>query len=296
VSAASFDAVAARRGAEARAAVIEPLRTLEDRTAAFAGLQPIGNGWTRRLYDGDFQLFPLRDDRPATSLVFVQSRDGNTVADDPGDLGGGSTDKHLIYEGLTRVAADAVLAGASTAVSRTAFFSVWHPQMVALREALGLPRHPVQIVLSGSGTFDVDRALLCSVPDVPAVVLAGEAARARLEDRVRARPWVAIVGLGDGLAAAMRRLRTEHHIRRVSAIGGRTAATALLEAGLVDDVHLTTTGRTAGEPGTAFYAGPRAIPLETVVRKEGRGSDGPIVYEQLALTGSSSRSGPTPRP
>jgi len=46
--------------------------------------------------------------------VFVQSRDGNTGARDPSSLGGGDTDKHLIYEGLSRVASDAVVAGAET--------------------------------------------------------------------------------------------------------------------------------------------------------------------------------------
>jgi len=48
------------------------------------------------------------------SLVFVQAADGNTVASDPALLGGGQTDKHIVYEGLSRVAADAVLAGART--------------------------------------------------------------------------------------------------------------------------------------------------------------------------------------
>ena len=46
--------------------------------------------------------------------VFVQSADGNTGARNPADLGGGETDKHLIYEGLSRVDVDGVLAGAAT--------------------------------------------------------------------------------------------------------------------------------------------------------------------------------------
>ena len=69
--------------------------------------------------------------------MFVQSLDGNTVADDPSDLGGGDTDKHLIYEGLSRVAADAVMAGAATVAGGKIVFSVWHPELVRLRSALG---------------------------------------------------------------------------------------------------------------------------------------------------------------
>ena len=71
------------------------------------------------LFDGDFYVSPPPDEsRPACNLVFVQSRDGNTGASNPSSLGGGETDKHLIYEGLSRVAADAVLAGAETIRAR----------------------------------------------------------------------------------------------------------------------------------------------------------------------------------
>ncbi|PYR25544.1 MAG: hypothetical protein DMF98_11910, partial [Acidobacteria bacterium] len=80
-----------------------------------ADLVAIGNAWTRRLFDGLFYMSaPPIDELPATNLVFVRSRDGNTVAKDPSMLGGGEADKHLIYEGLSRVAVDAVMAGAET--------------------------------------------------------------------------------------------------------------------------------------------------------------------------------------
>ena len=52
-------------------------------------------------------------------------------------LGGGETDKHLIYEGLSRVAADAVLAGAETIRGGDIVLSVWHPELVRLRASLG---------------------------------------------------------------------------------------------------------------------------------------------------------------
>ena len=70
------------------------------------------------------------------SLVFVQSRDGNTGANNPAELGGGPTDKYLIYEGLSRVAADGVMAGAST-IGKSVFFSITHPQLVALAARVG---------------------------------------------------------------------------------------------------------------------------------------------------------------
>src|SRR5687768_3025937 len=75
------------------------------------GMLAIGNAWSAALFDGPFfrSAAPAADGLPVVSLVFVQSRDGNTVAADPSSLGGGETDLHLVYEGLSRVDADAVL-------------------------------------------------------------------------------------------------------------------------------------------------------------------------------------------
>src|SRR5215470_3705990 len=140
----AFDEFAAKKTREAAAARIEPLSAVLDRPGT-EQLVRIGNAWTRRHYGGDFDLVVPPDGQTALSLVFVQSSDGNTGAADPSTLGGGPTDKHLIYEGLSRVAADGVLAGATTVRGNT-FFSVWHPELVALRDALRLPRHPAQMV------------------------------------------------------------------------------------------------------------------------------------------------------
>ena len=87
------------------------------RFGAASGLCAIGNEWSRPVFDGDFYRAErsFEGDLPTVSLVFVESRDGNTGAGDPVSLGGGETDTHLIYEGLSRVDADAVLAGATMA-------------------------------------------------------------------------------------------------------------------------------------------------------------------------------------
>src|SRR5512143_3229013 len=107
----SFAEFAARKRHEAAAVPLDPLRTIEERPAP-CGWKPIGNDWTRRVYDGWFLVPDREAPAPAVSLVFVRSRDGNTEAHDPGELGGGPVDQHVIYEGLSRVAAGAVLAGA----------------------------------------------------------------------------------------------------------------------------------------------------------------------------------------
>lgn len=291
-----FAAFAADKARDAGTARIAHLKTLDDRSAAFGCVQ-VGSAWTHERYDGLF-LLPAhaRDSLPCVSLCFVQSHDGNTGAQDPGVLGGGPTDKHLIYEGLSRVAADAVMAGAATAAGDRTFFSVWHPELVALREALGLPRHPAQIVLTGRGCVDLERTLLFNVPDVPVYVIAAPNACERLETAVARHSGVELVPMTAGdLRTPLTYLRQKRAISRISCIGGRSTATALLDSGVVQDLCLTTTGRSAGEPGTPFYTGTKRPLLDLMVRKRADDPDYPILVEHFAVTGSSPRSGPIPR-
>jgi riboflavin biosynthesis pyrimidine reductase len=280
----NFAAFAARKAREAEAASMAHLKTIEDRSAAFGCVQ-VGNGWSQEYYDGLF-LLPARTqgDLPCLSLCFVQSREGNTGARNPDDLGGGPTDKHLIYEGLSRVAADGVMAGAATVEGAETFFSVWHPQIVALRQALGLPRHPAQVVLTGRGCVDLQQTLLFNVPDVPVYIIAAPAACERLETAVADHPSVELIPMrGDDLRTPLAYLRQRRGVARISCIGGRTTATALLEAGYVQDLCLTTTGRIAGEPGTPFYVGKKKLALDPMVRKRADDPEYPIVFEHFAI-------------
>jgi hypothetical protein len=130
-----FDAFCRRREQAALAATIPGYTTRKDTLPENA--RRLENDWSRALFDGPFyrSAAPAADGTPITSLVFVQSHDGNTGAVDPSTLGGGDTDLHLIYEGLSRVDADAVMAGATTARARDVVFSVWHPQLTSLRLA-----------------------------------------------------------------------------------------------------------------------------------------------------------------
>jgi len=274
-----FEAFAAKKTAEASGATIPGLITELDRAAG--ELEPIGNDWSRRLFDGDFYLSPaLEGSRPACNLVFVQSSDGNTVTNDPSTLGGGQADKHLIYEGLSQVAADAVLSGAHT-IGGDIVFSVWHPELVRLRAALGKPRHPIQIIATLRG-LDLDRHLLFNVPEIPVLVLTIPSGADHMQAAFETRPWVTpIVMEGpDELSAAFQEFR-RRGIARVCAVGGRTIATQLVDAGLVQDVYLTTSPRPGGAPGTPFY--PRPLNARPIVRKHGTGPESGVIFEHLQL-------------
>ncbi len=276
-----FQSFAERKTRAAEQAVISPLVTIEDHSSRYP-LQRIGNTWTRRHFDGDFYLFDPPPDRPVMSLVFVQSRDGNTVVPDPATLGGGPVDFHLIYEGLSRVAADAVLAGAGTA-GRTVFFSVWHPELVALRRELGLPRHPAQVVVSRRGRANVEASRLFNVPEVPVFLVIDSEGLQPIERSVRERPWITVVPIvGNDLADACRRLRLDHGLARISVVGGRTIASSLIDAGLTRDLCLTTSALDGGAPGTPFYAGHRPPALDVIVSKRGT-AESAITFEHLVV-------------
>jgi riboflavin biosynthesis pyrimidine reductase len=280
----SFRSFCERKTREAISAPLMPLRTIDDQSAALA-TQAIANAWTREHYDGAFHL-PKEGAigaAPFVSLVFVQSRDGNTGTDNPEELGGGPLDKHLIYEGLSRVAVDAVLAGAKTAGDENTFFSVWHPELVALRGALGLARHPTQIVVTGTGHINPETSRVFNVPEVSIFVVAGPVGYRALERATADRSWVQLVPMTDDLRRPLEDLNRVHGIRRISAVGGRTTASALLDEGLVQDICLTTTDRKAGQPNTPFYVGSRSPRITPIVRKRGRDRQYPIVFEHLTV-------------
>ena len=111
------------------------------------------------------------------------------MAGNPSTLGGGEADKHLIYEGLSRAAADGVLSGAATIRGSDLVFSVWHPELVALRASLGLPRHPMQIVATLHG-LDLEHGLMFNVPELRVTVITGARGADAMRDGLAARPWI----------------------------------------------------------------------------------------------------------
>jgi len=275
-----FEELVDRRTREAFAADIAPLVT--ERDQAGDSFAVVGNAWSRSMFGGLFYLSPSAPDGlPSANLVFVQSRDGNTVAADPSIFGGGAADKHLIYEGLSRVAADGVLAGARSVRSNDAILSIWRPELVALRAAMELPRHPTQIVATLGGVA-LDQALMFNVPELRVILLAAPNGAAAMREELEQRPWISVVVINDAadLPGAFRSLR-HLGIERISCIGGRTLAGQLLDARLIQDVYLTTGTASGGVANTPLYDKP--LHGREVVRKRGTGADADVVFEHIAI-------------
>ena len=184
-------------------------------------LEPIASVWTAALFDGPFFESPSRDPAlPAINTVFVQSADRNTGTRNPAGLGGGETDTHLIYEGLSRVRADAVLTGATTIRGSQTIFGVWHPELARLREQFALPRYPAQIVATLQRPAGIESELLFNVPEVRVFILttaADDRQTARRATAMDHRPGrVRAHRLADARKRCARTMA-----RRISCIGGR---------------------------------------------------------------------------
>ena len=68
---------------------------------------------------------------------------------------------------------------------------------------------------------------------------------------------------------------------RASAAAG--SPTQLIDAGLVQDLYLTTSPRSGGEPDTPIY--PRPLDGRVLVRKLGTGAEAGVTFEHISLTG-----------
>jgi riboflavin biosynthesis pyrimidine reductase len=138
------------------------------------------------------------------------------------------------------------------------------------------------MVLSNHGRIDL-RSRLFTMPDVPVLLLAGPECERRIAPQLHDRSWITLMPIGDSLADAFVRVRREHHIARISAIGGRVTATSLVDAGLVQDLYLTTSAIDAGEPDTPWYVGRQLPRLETIVKKREVTVRSPLLFEHLAI-------------
>jgi riboflavin biosynthesis pyrimidine reductase len=278
-----FQAYCRRKEQAALAAVIPGYTTREDTRPP--GMVSLGNPWSCALFDGAFYRNgdPRVADTPITSLVFVQSRDGNTATADPSTLGGGATDLHVVYEGLSRVDADAVLAGAATAKGKDMVFSLWHPELVSLRLARGRSRHPAQVLVTDRGDLRFDDGLMFQEPELRVFVITRTSLAEGMRRRVQHRPWIDVVDAGEpvSLTRAFRYLRNRG-IAVLSCVGGRRTATGLIREDLVSDIYLTTSAIEAGEPGTPFYEGP-PLSASRILLKAGRGPEQGVKFEHLLV-------------
>jgi riboflavin biosynthesis pyrimidine reductase len=105
---------------------------------------------------------------------------------------------------------------------------------------------------------------------------------AAMRDALAERSWITpiVISARDTLVDAFEQVRAMG-IERISAVGGRVLAAELIDAGLVQDLYLTTSPITGGERGTPIY--PRPLELWPIVRKRGTLHEAGVVFEHSLL-------------
>jgi riboflavin biosynthesis pyrimidine reductase len=173
--------------------------------------------------------------------------------------------------GLLRACADAVLVGAET--MRHSPGTLWTPEQAyppasalfnELRHTREQPLRPTIAILSGHGTVEPRHPAL----EKGALMLTSEPGAARLRGYLPGATTV-VIGPTPHLdaAAAVEALRSRGY-RLILCEGGPNTFGALLGAGLVDELFLTTSplfaGRTADSPRRGFVEGIELLPATTV--------------------------------
>ncbi len=196
---------------------------------------------------------PLGFSEPRLYANFVASLDGVVAIPDEihsNRMISAQSEADRFVMGLLRACADAVLVGAGTMLaSPRTLWTAEHAYPPAARLYAELRRgrrrspRPTLAVLSGSGSVDPRHPAL----EEGALVLTSERGAARLRGRVPRAATILAVGAEAPVnpVAAVDALRRRGH-ELILSEGGPTAFGALVAAGLVDELFLTTSPLLAG--------------------------------------------------
>ena len=218
---------------------------------------------------------PLGFSEPRLYANFVASLDG--VVAIPGEIQSNRmisahSEADRFVMGLLRACADAVLVGAGT--MRASPRTLGRPNTPThrprrsigeLRRSRRRPPRPTVAVLSGSGSVDPRHPAL----EEGALVLTSERGAARLRGRLPRAATILAVGAEPAIdpVVAVEALRRRGH-ELILSEGGPTAFGALVAAGLVDELFLTTSpllaGRSPGSPRPALVEHAEFLPARTV--------------------------------
>ena len=204
-------------------------------------------------------------DHPGGELLrvnMIASVDGR-VTDRSGRTGGlaGCGDREVFR--CLRALADGILVGAGTARIEGYGPHRVAPRLAVRRRADGRYGPAPIVVVSRSLDLDLSSALFGEAESTTIVLTCAAAPRASME-KLRAVADVVVTGgeevdLSDGIA----RLRADFGLHHLLCEGGPTLNTALLGAGLVDELCLTVAPLLAGGPGPGIVHGD--IPVDGLV-------------------------------
>ena len=151
---------------------------------------------------------------------------------------GSARDQRHLYE--LRATADAVMCGARTVEISGSLMDAGGAPFRRLRLKHGLAEHPLRVIVSGSGSIDLN-APIFRQPFPTIIVLT--TARISKINRLQLENLAVEVKLFGrtkiNFPAALRWLRTKWNVRRLLCEGGGELNEAMFQADLVDEIHLT---------------------------------------------------------
>ncbi|HAM71123.1 MAG TPA: 2,5-diamino-6-(ribosylamino)-4(3H)-pyrimidinone 5'-phosphate reductase [Verrucomicrobiales bacterium] len=197
--------------------------------------------------------------RPFVSLNMAMTADGKiATANRRVSSFGSSVDQRRLY--LLRARADAVMCGAATVNEAGIDLNAGGPAFQRRRLRAGLAPENLRILVSGSGLIRPDARVL-SEPGGPVLLLTTRRApAARLTPLMRQGVRVGRFGRDRvDFPAALRWLHDEFAVRHLHVEGGGTLNGWLLEAGLIDEIHLTLCPVILGGASAPTIAGGPAV-------------------------------------
>ncbi|CAN5777973.1 pyrimidine reductase family protein [soil metagenome] len=204
-------------------------------------------------------------------MNMVSSIDGR-VTDGDGRSGGlGGDGDWEVYRAL-RALADGVLVGAGTA--RTEGYGPHRltAELAALRRDDGRPGPAAIIVVSRSLDLDPSTRLFAEAK-TPTIVVTCKASMARIDDALAEAAQIVVAGDDEvDLADGLRQLDERFGISRIVCEGGPVLNTAMLAAGLVDELCITIAPLVTGGDGPGIVAPPAVatgLDLRSVCEQDG---------------------------
>ncbi len=175
--------------------------------------------------------------RPFVTTNFAMSVDGKVTLPEPGPFGLSSREDKRRMAGL-RAEADAVLWGAGSVLVDQPVARVTRPELRAARAGRGQAPHPLNVLVTARASVPLDNRYFAD-PEVPRLVAVSDAADPRAVEAYRRRAEVLVQRAGIDLPALLAHLHEAYGVRRLLCEGGPSLVWSLLEADLVDEMHVT---------------------------------------------------------
>jgi len=277
-----------QRETEVASRKVLPMRTIAElETREFPEVLPHR---IRAIYDGHFYApLPSTPDRPYGTVVFASTLNGKVTFAEPKDIQATFTD-YYFYRELSKVFTDAVIAGAETvrgSPDQERFtMSMYDPELIAFRtRVLQKPRHPLQVVITGSGNIAVEKEYIFNLPEFKVLVFTTARGQAVLSAHRFDKENVRIVSMGERIdfRTIPEILQNEYAVERMLLIGGASVATQFIDAGVIDEMFITSANTLGHGNARTFYEGKQTLEMRTVSLKlleqepDKRDSIGPIL-------------------